>query len=282
MASLPIGTGVYPFMALAKREGRAWSPDVRDEAMRVAAGAGCQCWEDFAATPAEVESTAASARKIGLSTPSFYANARLHDESASSVVASMSLVAQAAAGVGAEFFTVNAEPIEWGKPLDKDDAQLARQAGAFADLDAACRDAGVTLAYHTHDIEMRHAARELHHMLVNVPAMGFCFDPEWVFAGAGKSNLATQDIARLYGDRVKVLHFRDRRDDRWAETFGGGEIDFESLLKLLPGFDGPLLLEQAADPDTPLELDPATALRTSVGHLRELSAVLGDDAGSGR
>ncbi len=270
MNEQPIGSGAYPWMTYAKRDGREWSPSERDAAVRSVADAGLTMWEDFAHTPDDVTFAHAAAEAAGLETPSFYANVRLHEENWRDVVATFADVAKAVADVGGRFFNVNAEPIEWGEPLDKDDAQLARQTDAFAALNDACNNVGVRLVYHTHDAEMRRAAREVHRMLLGVPGMGFCFDPDWFYSGAGESNLAMLDWARLYGDRVELLHLRDRRaGGEWPQVLGEGAIDYAALLKLLK-YDGPLLLEQAVSPSTALTLSAVDAHRQSAANLRAM------------
>ena len=107
-------------------------------------------------------------------------------------------------------------------------------------------------------------------MLLGVPDMGFCFDPDWFFSGAGESNLATLDWARLYGDRVELLHLRDRRrGGEWPQVLGDGDIDYARLLALLE-YDGPLLLEQAISPTTELTLSAVDAHRQSATNLRAI------------
>jgi inosose dehydratase len=255
-------------MSFAQRQGVDWSPSLRDEAMQMTADAGLDAFEDLADSPAAVESTATSARRIGVSTPSFYSNVRLHDADAEAQVERYAKVAASVANIGGSYLNVNAEPVDWNKPLDKNDEQLARQAAAMIDLQAACLDVGITLAYHTHDAEMRQAAREVHHMLLNVPDLQLCFDPDWFYAGTGMSLLATIDWARLWGSRTVMLHLRDRVDGTWAETFGDGEIDYDPVLAGLPHVPDLWLLEQAVDPERNLTMQPAAALERSVANLR--------------
>ena len=51
---------------------------------------------------------------------------------------------------------------------------------------------GMTLAYHNHNVELEHAAREFHHMLLGTEpgCMSLCLDAHWVYRGAGHSQVA--------------------------------------------------------------------------------------------
>ncbi|OHB77560.1 MAG: hypothetical protein A2Z25_14480 [Planctomycetes bacterium RBG_16_55_9] len=60
----------------------------------------------------------------------------------------------------------NPSPIRWGGPENKDDVQLRVQAAALEKLGRELRAIGLILSYHNHDIELRNAAREFHHMMV--------------------------------------------------------------------------------------------------------------------
>jgi len=80
---------------------------------------------------------------------------------------------------------------------------------------------GLTLSYHNHDIELRNAAREFHHMMVGTdPAyVTLCLDAHWIYRGAGNSAVALFDVLKLYGPRITELHLRQSKDNIWTETF---------------------------------------------------------------
>jgi inosose dehydratase len=82
---------------------------------------------------------------------------------------------------------------KWGSEENKSDAeQLAEQAENLDRLGAELKKRGMTLAYHTHDVELRAAAREFHHMLLatNPANVSLCLDVHWVYRGSGNSQVA--------------------------------------------------------------------------------------------
>ena len=270
-----IATNAYPWMTYCNRAGRPFDEAARREAMRDTAAAGIEAWEDFATDVAAVRSAARLAREACLATPSFYANVPLHRDDADEQVATFAEVAEVAANeAGADALVVNAEPIDWAKPLDKDDAQLARQADALAELHEHCGAAGVEVLYHFHTPELRRAAREALRMLAAVPAMRLCLDPDWIFRGSGNSVAAVEAWLGLFGGRVGMVHLRQNVGGQWAQVFAlEGDVDFAGVAKALraAGFAGRVVLEQAVEPETPLEFDVAEAHRRSLLAARDFA-----------
>ena len=135
---------------------------------------------------------------------------------------------------------------------------------------------GLILAYHNHDIELRNAAREFHHMMVGTdPAnVTLCLDAHWVYRGAGNSQVALFDVLELYGPRVSELHLRQSQNDIWTEAFGPGDIDYERLaghlLKI--GIKPLLVLEQAVENGSPNTMKAVEAFRSGTGALASLHA----------
>ena len=110
------------------------------------------------------------------------------------------------------------------------------QARALNRLGRELKERGLTLAYHFHDIELRMAARELHHMMMGTePEMvTMCLDAHWVYRGAGNSEVARGfDIARLYADRISELHIRQSKDGIWTEAFGPGDINYSETCTIV-------------------------------------------------
>ena len=134
------------------------------------------------------------------------------------------------------------------------------------------KEHGVTLAYHNHDIELRHAGREFHHMMLGTdPALvSLCLDSHWVFRGSGNSQVALFDVVRLYGSRVVELHLRQSKDGIWSETLDVGDIDHERLAGELrkAGAKPHLVLEVAVEKGTPKTMSPAEAHRRSAAYAR--------------
>ncbi len=174
---------------------------------------------------------------------------------------------RAAHQFGVRILVLNPEPISWREELDKDDSALRLQAEAMQVLGEELRALGVALAYHTHHMEMRNAAREFHHTLLTTTpeAVGLCLDAHWIYRGAGNSNVALEDIVRLYGDRIRSLHLRQSHGGIWTETLDEGDIDYDFLVAGLrdTGFSGPIIIEQAREAGTPGTLTMDEALRRS-------------------
>ncbi len=102
-------------------------------------------------------------------------------------------------------------------------------------LGAELKKIGLTLAYHNHDMELREAAREFHHMMLGTdPAnVTLCLDSHWVYRGSGNSQIALFDIVKLYGSRVSELHLRQSKDGVWTEALGDGDIDYRAFASAL-------------------------------------------------
>ena len=170
----------------------------------------------------------------------------------------------------------NPSPIKWGGPENKTDDQIKFQAEKLDALGAGLRKLGLTLAYHNHDMELRNAAREFHHMLTATdPAnVKFCLDAHWVFRGSGDSQVALFDAVTHYADRIVELHLRQSKGGVWTEAFEDGDIDYARLWKVLTAKKlAPLLvLEQAVEAKSAHTLDAVAAHKKSVAFARKLFA----------
>ena len=106
-------------------------------------------------------------KKHGLEMRSLYVNSTLHEAGqADKSIEEVLAAAAKAKAFGTQIIVTNPSPIRWGGPENKTDEQLKVQAAALDKLGAKLRQMGLTLAYHNHDIELRNAAREFHHMMV--------------------------------------------------------------------------------------------------------------------
>jgi len=180
----------------------------------------------------QIEQMVPLLKKHGLEMRSLYVNSTLHgaaqvDKSIGEVLAA---AAQAKA-VGTRIIVTNPSPLRWGGPENKTDEQLKLQAAALDKLGAGLKKMGLILAYHNHDIELRNAAREFHHMMVGTdPAnVTLCLDAHWVYRGSGNSQVALFDVLKLYGPRITELHLRQSQNGVWTEAFGPGDIDYPRL-----------------------------------------------------
>jgi inosose dehydratase len=225
----------------------------------------------------QIEQMTPLLKKHGLQMRSLYVNSTLHeaaqaDQSIEDVLAG----AAEAKAFGTRIIVTNPSPIRWGGPENKTDEQLKVQAAALDKLGAKLRQMGMVPAYHNHDIELRNAGREFHHMMLGTdPAhVTLCLDAHWVYRGAGNSQVALFDVLKLYGPRITELHLRQSQNHVWTEVFGPGDIDYvrlaDSLLKI--GVKPLLVLEQAVEAGSPNTMNAVEAFKKSTQYTRQLFA----------
>lgn len=259
--NFPIACNNYNWLTFYKREGKTWGGDALEENMAAVASTGIKAFEPNISDPATAEKLLSIIKKNGLSTPSIYVGAQLHDEDTVNASISQVLeIANIAKAYGTKILVTNPNPIKWGSELIKNDNQLVTQARAVEELGGELRKMGITLAYHTHDIEMKAGAREFHHTLLNTSPknVSFCFDVHWVYRGAANSQLAIFDVLKLYGNRIVELHIRQSVNGIWSETFSAdGDIDygrFSSELKRMK-IHPHIVIEQCLESGSPNTID---------------------------
>lgn len=214
-------------------------------------------------------------KKHGLEMRSLYVNSTLHEpaEADKSIEAVLSVAAKARTA-GTRIIVTNPSPLQWGGQANKTDEQLTTQAQALDKLGARLKAMGLTLAYHNHDMELRNAAREFHHMMVGTDPgnVTLCLDAHWVYRGSGNSQVALFDVVRLYGSRVTELHLRQSQNGVWTETFGPGDIDYPRLADALlkTGVKPLLVLEQAIEGGSPNTTKPVEAFQKSTAYVRQV------------
>lgn len=270
---LHVATNVYPWFTFYGREKRDFNKDLGASLAEVA-GAGLDGFEPIAGSPADIKNLLPRLKKAGLEMRSLYMNAKLHEKAeADAVIKNCLAVAEAAKPAGLRWMVVNPTPIRWGGPEDKSDAQLTEQARNLGRLGKKLREAGVTLAYHNHDAEMRRSAREFHHMMLGTDAadVSLCLDAHWIFRGSGDSSVALFDIVKLYLGRVVELHLRQSHKGVWTEAFGAGDIDYGRLVKALAEkkMRPHVVLEQAVEAKTPTTMKAKEAHALGVKYVRK-------------
>lgn len=270
------GTQAYPWQQHYEHRSARLS-DHYDEAWTHARQAGLDLWEDTVQTSEDVRRFRRMQSDFGLTLRSVYQHVAIHDDDWRETVEGLVRQAAFAREAGADILAFNPAPRDWSRPLDKDERQLANQAAAMNALGEKVRSFGMKLGYHTHDAEMRHEAKEFLFMADHTdPALvGLCFDPHWVWRGAGNDALTLNRIVSRYGDRILSLHLRQSLDGVWSETFGEGDIDYHPLMATLRrhGFSGPVLLEIAREEGTPESLDVVEAHRRGLDYARRLFAI---------
>ncbi|HVN80888.1 MAG TPA: sugar phosphate isomerase/epimerase [Terriglobia bacterium] len=216
-------------------------------------------------------------KKNNLEMRSIYVNSSLHQPDRSDKsIGQILTIARKAKEWGTRIIVTNPSPIRWGGPENKDDTQLGVQASALNRLGEQLGSLGLKLAYHNHDIELRNAAREFHHMMLGTdPAVvSLCLDAHWVYRGAGNSQVALFDVVKLYGARIIEIHLRQSKGNVWSETFAEGDINYAELAKQLLriGVKPHLVLEVAVEEGTPKTMDPVEAHRRSSEYARKVFA----------
>jgi inosose dehydratase len=277
---LHVACASYSWEQFYLRDGRNFAASL-DEGFAEVARSGLNGYEPGINAPADLDRLIPALKKSGLELRSVYVNTELHNADAAAEASRkvVEIAKKAKAEAGTRLIVTNPSPIRWGGPEDKDDAQLRRQAERLDTLGAELRRLGLTLAYHTHDVEMRKGAREFHHMmLATSPAnVALCLDVHWIYRGCGDSSVALFDIVKLYGARIRELHIRQSSGGIWTEIFGPGDIDYPELvnqlarLKLKPH----LVLEQAPEKGTPKTVSPLELHRASREYVDRVFARLG-------
>jgi inosose dehydratase len=276
--TLHIASNQYPWFTFLQRQGRNWSADL-DSSLREFTQSGIVGYEPIIESAKEISVLAPLLKKYNLQMKSLYVNSVLHKpEETESSIKHVVAVAEAAKPLGLQIIVTNPSPVRWGGPEDKDDRQLEVQATALGRLGKELSKRGITLGYHTHDAEMRNAAREFHHMMLHTDPkdVSLCLDAHWIYRGSGNSQVALFDIVRLYGKRISELHLRQSKGGTWTEVFGAGDIDYKRLvnelqaLKLRPH----LVLEQAVEKGSPDTLNAIDAHRQSLTYASDLFAAM--------
>ena len=268
----PLATNQYPWITFYKRQGRDFQKEL-DTALGEAAAAGFQGWECACPDPSYLDTLAPLLKKHGLDTDSIYVNSLLYDPAkAEESIQHVLAIAHRARDLGTRIIVTNPSPI---RPADKNDAQIQFQAQSLDRLGEELRKLGVALAYHNHDAELRHGAREFHHMLTATRPenVKFCLDAHWVYRGCGNSQTALFDVLEMYHSRIIEVHVRNSHGGVWTESFHGlDDIDYPRLFTYLQaqGIRPRITLEQCVEDASPSTLDGLSAHRAGVEELRRM------------
>jgi len=273
---LHLACNQYPWTVFYRRDNRNFNKEL-DKGLSELAASGMDGYEPLANNPQEIDRLGPLLKKHNLQMRSLYVNSVLHerdkaDESIEAVLA----IAEKAKDIGTKIIVTNPSPIQWGGPQNKDDAQLKVQAAALERLGRLLQAMGLTLSYHNHDIELRNAAREFHHMMLGTDpeSVTLCLDAHWIYRGAGNSAVALFDVLKLYGPRITELHLRQSKGNIWTETFGEGDIDYPALAKYLLdiGVKPHIVLEQAVETGSPKTMSTLEAFKKSSQYARRVFA----------
>ncbi|RAK02386.1 inosose dehydratase [Larkinella arboricola] len=269
-----IACNQYTWHTFYQRQGRNWSANL-DASLADFAKSGLVGYEPSVNSADEIRTLAPLLKKHKLEMHSLYVNSTLHKaDEAGKTLETVTAIADAARPLGLKIVVTNPSPIGWGRAEGKTDDQLAIQATNLDRLGAELKKRGMTLAYHTHDVEMRNAAREFHHMMLATDPdhVSLCLDVHWIYRGSGNSQVALFDIVKLYGKRIAELHLRQSQNGVWSETFGEGDIDYPRLAQTLKaiGIRPHLVLEQCIEKESPNTLDAVTAHRQDLQYVKKV------------
>jgi inosose dehydratase len=260
-----IGTQMYPWLQHFHETRGKYDDACVEEAMQQSAAAGLGAWEQSVTSATEAEKLGGWLKRFKLKLDSIYAGGDLHTAAWRTNADSIIQQGAWAKTLGAKIVTSNPNPLPQGK--DKTDEELRTQAAALNYVAKGLRDIGMTLAYHTHDPEMRQGSREFHHMMLATRESGmkFCLDSHWIFRGLGSSNVGLHDVVDLYGDRIVTMHLRQSRGGIWSEHLGEGDIDYAPIVAKLRqiNFNGPLIIETAFEKGTPRTMSMTESHRKS-------------------
>jgi len=273
---LHVACNQYSWSVFYAREKKDFNASL-DAGFADVAASGIDGFEPGVGGLAQIEPMVPLLKKHGLEMRSLYVNSTLHEPAqADKSIEEVLAAAAKAKAAGTRIIVTNPSPLQWGGQQNKTDEQLKTQGEALNKLGGKLRQMGLTLAYHNHDMELRNAAREFHHMMVgtNPKNVTLCLDAHWIYRGSGNSQVALFDVVKLYGRRVTELHLRQSQDGVWTEVFGPGDIDYprlaESLLKI--GVKPLLVLEQAVEDGSPNTMKPVEAFKKSVAYTRQVFA----------
>lgn len=268
-----LSTNQYSWHVFYRRENRDFIQEI-DHGLGEVASCNIQGFEGNASTPEDIDRIAPLLKKHKLQMKSLYVNSVLHDkEQAKKSIKLVMEIAKRTRDVGTTIIVTNPSPIRWGGDEAKTDDQLKFQAEKLSELGTKFSAIGITLAYHNHDAEMKHSAREFHHMMASTgDEVTLCLDSHWVFRGASDSQVALFDIVKLYGKKITELHLRQSHGGVWSETFTEGDINYQHLAKMLlaANLKPHLVLEVAVENGTPKTMSTAAAHKKSAEYARKL------------
>ncbi|MDC7232749.1 MAG: hypothetical protein PQJ58_05930 [Spirochaetales bacterium] len=207
-----------------------------EHVFRMLRESGYNGWEGVLDLPEETASYMPLLKKSGLEMRSAYMNVVLHDQSrAEDEIKRVLNRAEEYAPQGLECLLVNPMPLDWINPVAKNEEQLDIQLENINTLGHELRKRGVTLSYHSHDMEMLNGAKEMLHMLSasDEQAVSWCFDPEWIAKGSGNGGMAPLDWARIFGHRVTVIHYRQAVKGISCQVTCDGDIDYRGIQTIL-------------------------------------------------
>jgi sugar phosphate isomerase/epimerase len=163
--------------------------------------------------------------------------------------------------------------VSMGLAPDAPGRDVERAVARLGQLGRACREAGVTVAFHNHGRELEGDARILRAIVDGCPpeAVSLGADLGWV-AHAGWD---VADFLATFGDRVAYLHVRDVTGDGDGAGFtevGRGRLDHPLIFRMLAdaGYTGWVVAESELGERWHGSTDPTATARLQIAGIRAL------------
>jgi sugar phosphate isomerase/epimerase len=132
-----------------------------------------------------------------------------------------------AAEAGMKYLILPSLPGEWSSSL----AAYRKTADYFNKVGEKCRKAGLTFAFHNHQVEFTEMEGKVPFDILaentDPRLVAFELDLAWITA-AGKDPIA---YFKKYPGRFEVWHFKDLSPEKQDATLGEGIIDFKPILE---------------------------------------------------
>lgn len=164
-----------------------------------------------------------------------------------------------AAALGFQYLVVSGNPQETV-------TSMKESAKSYAEIGKRCRDAGLRLAYHNHDWELREEGAMIEVLMNETSAadVGWVLDAAW-------ASIAGADLSRVfsrYGERIDYVHIKDAEEKTFCEL-GTGDLDLPGMLHLADeqGIEW-LVVEQDYS-----SLSPEESMRVNMRYLREQGGI---------
>ena len=252
-----------------------------DEELAELAADGINGLEPGLGSADQVGPLAAQLKKHGLELRSIYTGSALDDRAkVGKEIDRIVALAKSAKDAGTRIIVTNPSPLP--NRQGKSDEQLKTQAAALDKLGHELAAVGVTLAYHNHDVELQHAAREFHHMMLGTDPRAEPVSRRPL--GLPRCRPFPGGIVRrrqTLRPRIAELHLRQSTGHVWSETFGDGDIDYRELVKRLveAGVRPLVVLDKVPRRERRRRWEPPPCIGASVGYVREVFGCLARQPG---
>jgi inosose dehydratase len=149
-------------------------------------------------------------------------------------------IAERLAVAGGRDLILNADQVDWSRPVDKTEDDARRQGENLSRIAELVAPLGLTVALHNHASERQNAQRDLDSVILHAnPSVGLCVDVAWAWV-AGHNPL---HWVQRWPERIAYLHLRNSRGTIPTEDLLSGDLDIAALLAALPHYAGWLTLE---------------------------------------